>query len=140
MSVSVRVLASVREVAAAAWDALVADDSPFLEWQWLAALEEGQSVGERTGWLPQHLTLWEGDPPAGTRHTWNLVLRDLPAASSLVGARRRLANLGYPVGAGDGLDPTTRRSLTEFQRAHDLDPTGALDGATTALLSQVHGT
>jgi len=58
---SVRVLASVREVPAAAWDALVAGDSPFLEWQWLAALEEGQSVGERTGWLPQHLTLWEGD-------------------------------------------------------------------------------
>ena len=61
MSVSVRVLASVREVAPAAWDALVADDSPFLEWEWLAALEGGQSVGDRTGWLPQHLTLWEGD-------------------------------------------------------------------------------
>src|SRR6185369_3892214 len=43
----------------AAWDALVGDASPFLEWAWLASLEEAGCVNERTGWLPQHLALWD---------------------------------------------------------------------------------
>jgi len=43
-----------------AWDALVGDTSPFLEWGWLASLEEAGCVHERTGWLPQHLALWDG--------------------------------------------------------------------------------
>jgi predicted N-acyltransferase len=44
-----------------AWDALVGDGSPFLEWSWLASLEESGCVAARTGWLPHHLTLWDGD-------------------------------------------------------------------------------
>ena len=43
----------------ATWDALVGDGSPFLEWGWLASLEESGCVAPSTGWLPQHLTLWE---------------------------------------------------------------------------------
>lgn len=43
-----------------AWNALVRDASPFLEWQWLASLEESGCVGAGAGWLPQHLTLWDG--------------------------------------------------------------------------------
>ncbi len=43
------------------WDALVGDESPFLEWGWLASLEEARCVGGRTGWSPQHLTLFEDD-------------------------------------------------------------------------------
>jgi predicted N-acyltransferase len=43
-----------------AWDTLVGDGSPFLEWAWLASLEESGCVSRRTGWLPQHLTLWDG--------------------------------------------------------------------------------
>jgi predicted N-acyltransferase len=62
---SVRVLASIDEVPRAAWDALVADESPFLEWEWLAALEAGRTVTRETGWLPQHLTLWDGDELLG---------------------------------------------------------------------------
>jgi predicted N-acyltransferase len=42
------------------WNALVGDGSPFLEWAWLASLEESGCVSRRTGWLPQHLTLWDG--------------------------------------------------------------------------------
>jgi len=55
----------LREVPRAAWDALVAGRSPFLEWEWLQALEETGAVGGRTGWLPQHLTVWEGDTLVG---------------------------------------------------------------------------
>ncbi len=45
----------------AAWDALVGDGSPFLEWGWLASLEASGCVAPNSGWLPQHLTLWDGD-------------------------------------------------------------------------------
>jgi len=62
---AVRVLASIDEVPRAAWDALVADESPLLEWEWLAALEAGRTVTRETGWLPQHLTLWDGDELLG---------------------------------------------------------------------------
>ena len=61
MAETVRVLATVRDVPREAWDALVADESPFLEWEWLAALEDGRTVTRETGWLPQHVTLWDGD-------------------------------------------------------------------------------
>ena len=43
-----------------AWDTLVGDGSPFLEWDWLASLEEAGCVCAATGWVPQHLTLWDG--------------------------------------------------------------------------------
>ncbi len=49
----------------AAWNALVADGSPFLEWEWLASLEDSKCVGERSGWLPQHLTIWDGNELVG---------------------------------------------------------------------------
>lgn len=42
------------------WNALVGDGSPFLEWEWLASLEEAGCVSPRTGWLPQHLLLRDG--------------------------------------------------------------------------------
>jgi predicted N-acyltransferase len=43
------------------WDALVGDDgSPFLEWDWLDALEQSGCVTAKTGWAPHHLTLRDG--------------------------------------------------------------------------------
>ena len=41
------------------WNALVADGSPFLEWEWLAALEQAGCVGEKSGWWPRPLVLRE---------------------------------------------------------------------------------
>ena len=43
------------------WDAMVGDESPFLEWGWLASLEEARCVGGRSGWSPQHLALFSED-------------------------------------------------------------------------------
>ena len=40
----------VSNLARAEWDALVGDESPFLEWNFLAALEEAGAVGGQTGW------------------------------------------------------------------------------------------
>jgi hypothetical protein len=50
----------VRALPREAWNALVADESPFLEWEWLASLEEAGAVGAETGWLPRPLVAREG--------------------------------------------------------------------------------
>lgn len=44
----------------AEWNALVGDESPFLEWEWLASLEESGAVGAETGWLARPLVAREG--------------------------------------------------------------------------------
>ena len=38
-------LEGIRAIPRDEWNALVADDSPFLEWDWLASLEEAGCVG-----------------------------------------------------------------------------------------------
>ena len=48
-------LQGVRELPQDEWDALVGEGSPFLEWSWLASLEEAGAVGQGTGWLPRPL-------------------------------------------------------------------------------------
>src|SRR5437870_4673353 len=55
----------MRDVPRAAWDALVGDGSPFLEWEWLAVLEDSGAATAATGWLPRFLTLWEGERLVG---------------------------------------------------------------------------
>jgi uncharacterized protein len=63
---TLRVVESLRDVPRDAWNGLVGDDgSPFLEWDWLATLEETGAVGSDTGWLPQHLTLWDDERLVG---------------------------------------------------------------------------
>ena len=41
------------------WNALVGEESPFLEWDWLAGLEQAGTVGGRTGWEPRPLLVRE---------------------------------------------------------------------------------
>jgi predicted N-acyltransferase len=53
----VRIANGVREVPRAAWDALVGDGSPFLEWGFLSAVEDSGAADRETGWLPRHLLL-----------------------------------------------------------------------------------
>jgi predicted N-acyltransferase len=44
-----------------AWDALLApDDSPFVEWDWLRAMEHSGSAARNTGWAPYHLIVRQG--------------------------------------------------------------------------------
>jgi predicted N-acyltransferase len=52
-------LDGVRGVDPAEWNALVGDESPFLEWEWLASLEESGAACERTGWAPRPLVVRE---------------------------------------------------------------------------------
>jgi predicted N-acyltransferase len=55
----VKIAKGIGEVDRQEWDALVRDGSPFLEWDWLACLEESRSVAAKSGWQPQHLTVYE---------------------------------------------------------------------------------
>ncbi|KRD13891.1 hypothetical protein ASE39_17845 [Acidovorax sp. Root267] len=59
-----RVLASVLEVDAVAWNTLLARQShptPFMRHAYLAALEESGSATPRTGWAARFMTLWDSD-------------------------------------------------------------------------------
>jgi predicted N-acyltransferase len=57
----VKVMPSIADVDAAAWDACANPDpagyNPFVSHAFLAALEAARTVGGRSGWLPQHLVL-----------------------------------------------------------------------------------
>jgi len=51
----VRIVNDITTVAREQWDALVGEESPFLEWDWLASLEESGCVRAERGWAPHHL-------------------------------------------------------------------------------------
>ncbi|RAM51123.1 MAG: GNAT family N-acetyltransferase [Hapalosiphonaceae cyanobacterium JJU2] len=56
---SVAWINKIAEIPQSAWDALALPlTTPFLEWNWLNNLETSGSATAKTGWLPNHLTLW----------------------------------------------------------------------------------
>lgn len=57
----IRVLSQIDEIAAGDWNHLAAGGEPFLRHEFLAALEYSGSVGEGTGWTPQHLAARDAD-------------------------------------------------------------------------------
>ena len=62
-TVQLRVLPSMAEVDAAAWDGLLAQQeqpTPFMRHAYLLALESSGSATAKTGWQPCHITLWQG--------------------------------------------------------------------------------
>jgi predicted N-acyltransferase len=56
-----RVLPRIADIGAAAWDALAnppgLPHDPFISHAFLKALEDAETVGRRTGWVPQHIVL-----------------------------------------------------------------------------------
>jgi len=50
------ILDSIDSVPATAWNRVTGTTNPFLRHEFLAALERHGCVGERYGWLPQHIT------------------------------------------------------------------------------------
>lgn len=47
----------IAEIGQEAWDACAGAGNPFVAFDFLHALEESGSVGDRTGWAPHHLTV-----------------------------------------------------------------------------------
>ncbi|MFN2375379.1 MAG: GNAT family N-acetyltransferase [Candidatus Binatia bacterium] len=56
---------SLTGIEAAAWDAMVGEDDPFLDHDFLAALEDTGVVGAGTPWQPRHVTAWRGGQLVG---------------------------------------------------------------------------
>jgi predicted N-acyltransferase len=59
-----RIVSSLTEIGQPRWDALLAqqaDANPFLSFAFLHALHESHCAAEEAGWLPQFLTLWQGE-------------------------------------------------------------------------------
>ena len=50
----------VNRVGREEWNGLVGEASPFLEWDWLASLEDSGAVGAESGWLPRPLLARSG--------------------------------------------------------------------------------
>jgi predicted N-acyltransferase len=65
VSIEPSVVGGVTGVPAAAWDALVPPDDPFLEHAFLSALERSGSVGRGTGWLPRFVLAHQGEALVG---------------------------------------------------------------------------
>lgn len=57
----IRIHTSISEVSADAWNALVRDNNPFVRHEFLNAMEKHGCVGEKFGWLPRHLGVYEDD-------------------------------------------------------------------------------
>jgi len=56
----IALLRGIADIDRAEWDALVGEQgSPFLEWDWLEALERSGCVAAKHGWAPHHLTVRE---------------------------------------------------------------------------------
>ena len=56
---------SLDEVPNDAWNTLIGTDKPFLRHEFLVALERHQCVGDASGWIPQHILLFNGDKLLG---------------------------------------------------------------------------
>ncbi len=57
---SVRVLASMADVEAQAWDNCAGDTNPFVRHAFLSALEDSGSADAETGWVARHLVVDDG--------------------------------------------------------------------------------
>ncbi|HET9554157.1 MAG TPA: GNAT family N-acetyltransferase [Anaeromyxobacteraceae bacterium] len=70
----VRVLGSISEVPAEAWDALTAHEpvaaSPFVRHAFLEALERSGAAGPRAGWRPRHLVLFRAGRLVAAAPAW----------------------------------------------------------------------
>ncbi|MDR1059606.1 MAG: GNAT family N-acetyltransferase [Treponema sp.] len=58
---SLKIYRSVLDIPRKDWNSLVTENMvPFLEWEWLSALEKSGSICPGTGWYPFYFCLWEG--------------------------------------------------------------------------------
>ena len=61
----IEVRESLAGIDRASWNAMVGDDDPFVDYEFLAALEETGVVGAGTPWQPRHVTAWRGGDLVG---------------------------------------------------------------------------
>ncbi len=65
MKLRVELVPGIARIPAAAWDALVGQDDPFVEHAFLAALEASGTASHGSGWEPLHVVVRRGDTIVG---------------------------------------------------------------------------
>ena len=56
--IEVAVVEGIARIPREDWNALLSDDdSPFVDWDWLHAMEASRSATRNTGWAPYHLVI-----------------------------------------------------------------------------------
>lgn len=90
-------------------------------------------LGERTGTITFY-------PDSEEPIKFDLDLGEMDSIETVIGARKRLCNMGYRcVAEGDELDADLRGALLRFQDEYDLETSGELDGPTKDKLVEVNG-
>ncbi|MBU1190220.1 MAG: GNAT family N-acetyltransferase [Gammaproteobacteria bacterium] len=56
-----RIVDNLDAIPAKDWNVLAGDSNPFLAHEFLSALEHHQCVGEKYGWLPRHIVVYQND-------------------------------------------------------------------------------
>jgi predicted N-acyltransferase len=64
-SLSLSLHPRIADIPADDWDACAGSENPFVSHAFLSAMEDSGSANNRTGWLPQHAALREGDRIVG---------------------------------------------------------------------------
>ncbi|HEY5603218.1 MAG TPA: GNAT family N-acetyltransferase [Gammaproteobacteria bacterium] len=54
---NITIAGAIKEINADEWNTLAGPDNPFVRYEFLSALETHHCVGERYGWIAQHITL-----------------------------------------------------------------------------------
>jgi predicted N-acyltransferase len=55
----IKIVKAIDEIDAHEWNNLIPDNNPFCRHEFLSALEKHHCVGERFGWIPRHLAVYE---------------------------------------------------------------------------------
>ena len=56
---SIEIIDSLEDIEPQAWDLLGGNDDPFLSHAFLHALEKHDCLGDRFGWYPRHILIYE---------------------------------------------------------------------------------
>lgn len=114
---------TINQVTPQQWNSLSAHlATPFLEWEWLANLENSDCATEREGWLSHHLLVWQGQELVGgaplylKSHSWGEFVFDQQWAD----LSHRLGINYYPKLLG--MSPFTPAGGYRFLLHPDLSP------------------
>ncbi|MEM7611355.1 MAG: GNAT family N-acetyltransferase [Pseudomonadota bacterium] len=126
--------ASMADIPANAWDAMVSGDTPHLSHTFLRLAESSGSVCEETGWLPCHLTVQDGKeilaamPLYQKGHSWGEFVFDWSWAD----AYQRSGLEYYPklVSASPFTPATASKLLVATGQSQSVMATALLQGAT----------
>ncbi len=105
---------------------------------------EGRSDGEGLVEIPIPLdaqkatiTFYKGED---NEITFDLGLGEMDSIDTVIGARKRLANMGYRCAPeGDDLDDELRDAVRRFQAEYELETSGEIDEDTKGQLVDAHG-